>query len=108
YFGGLDGSYSNATLGATGYNPSVDSDTAATFGTVVFPVHNSFVDGIQGIDFAAPTNTTVALSVEAWVLNGATGGQITDAGIVTQGYGGGGEQFNLDCGSSGASHKFRF
>jgi len=41
--------------------------------------------------------------VEAWV-NGGT--QTTDAGIITKGYGNGGEQFNLDCGGSG--HAFRF
>jgi hypothetical protein len=105
YFGGHNGSYSNTVLGASGYNPALDTDTAAQFGT--FAAIDSFAGAIQGIDFSAPSNNAVAFSVEAWVL-GTGIPQTSDAGIVTKGYGGGGEQFNLDCGSSGASHKFRF
>ncbi|HSU53662.1 MAG TPA: LamG-like jellyroll fold domain-containing protein, partial [Candidatus Dormibacteraeota bacterium] len=106
YFGGLDGTYSNAVLAATGYNPLVDTDTAATFGTQTFPPDNSYVDNIQGINFATPTNTSGAFSIETWVLNGQAGGQISGAGIVTKGFGGGGEQFALDTGAPGA--RFRF
>jgi hypothetical protein len=53
------------------------------------------------VDFATTGNA--AFAVEAWV-NGPA--QTTDAGLITKGYGGGGEQFNLDCGAG--SHAFRF
>jgi hypothetical protein len=106
YWGGLDGSYSNTVLGSSGYNPSLDPNTAATFGTLVSPVHNSFVDAIGGIDFSAPSNTSRGFSIEAWVLNGLTGGQLNGAGIVTKGYGGGGEQFLLDTGAGNSAFRF--
>jgi hypothetical protein len=53
------------------------------------------------INFA--TSGSATFSIEAWVNAGA---QSADNGLVTKGTGGGGEQFNLDCG--GASHAFRF
>src|SRR5581483_1895168 len=53
-------------------------------------------------DFAATNNGT--FSVEVWAKGAA---QTTDAGILTKGTGAGGEQVNLDTGSS-ASHFFRF
>ena len=53
------------------------------------------------VDFGTAGNAV--FSVEAWVNGGS---QTTDAGLVTKGYGSGGEQFNLDCG--GDSHAFRF
>ena len=108
FYGGLDGVYSNAVLGVQGYNPSVDSDTAAAFGTFVSPADNSYVDAIPGIDFSTPSNTSAGFTIEAWVLNGVTGGQSAGAGIVSKGSGGGGEQFCLDTGAGGASHTFRF
>jgi len=103
YMGGHNGQYSNTVLSVEGYNPTDDPDTAARFGD--FGILDSYVGEIYGIDFASPTNTTVALSVEAWV-QGATQPQTSDAGIVTKGTGGGGEQFNLDTGGGG--HSFRF
>jgi hypothetical protein len=106
YWGGMDGTYSNTVLGSIGYNPSLDSDTAATFGTLVSPAHNSYVDNINGIDFSAPSNNSKAFSIECWVLNGSASGQTAGAGIVTKGSGGGGEQFLLDCGSG--NNAFRF
>lgn len=106
YMGGHNGVYTNTTLGVTGFNTNADPDTAALFGS--FAPVDSFVGQIQDINFAAPTNTSKSFSVEAWVLNNPSTVQDSDAGLVTKGFGGGGEQFNLDCGSSGASHKFRF
>jgi len=44
-------------------------------------------------------------SVEAWVYGGF-GIQTFGAGIVTVGYGGGGEQFALDCGGTGSAFRF--
>jgi hypothetical protein len=98
YIAGNNGAYTpKVALGQTGYN-LIDTHPAARFGMLA--ASNSCVTKIQ-VDFA--TSGNAAFSVEAWV-NGGT--QTTDAGIITKGYGSGGEQFNLDCGGSG--HAFRF
>ena len=98
YISGNNGIYTPAvSLGQPGNN-QLDSFKAAGFGHL--SSINSCVTNIA-IDFATAGNAT--FSVEAWV-NGGT--QTTDAGLVTKGYGGGGEQFNLDCG--GNNHAFRF
>lgn len=109
YWGGQNGVYTNTTLGQAGYTanntPNTDpTETSAEFG------FNSSQDsdayGIGGVDFSTPTNFTATFSVEAWV-NGYQ--QTKDAGIVSKGWGNGGEQFNLDTGSDSlASHGFRF
>jgi hypothetical protein len=99
-WGGHDGQYANAILGVFGYNTN-DPDSAVAVG--VLNGTDSYVGNIQGIDFSTFANNAT-FSVEAWV-NGGT--QIAGAGIVTFGYGSGGEQFNLDTGSGGA-HAFRF
>jgi hypothetical protein len=96
--GGHDGTYYNTVLGVPGYNTN-DTDTAVQFGNPI--TTDSYVGDINGIDFAATTNTAT-FSVEAWVNGGI---QATDAGIVTYGYGSGGEQFNLDTGNT---KRFRF
>ncbi len=105
YAGGNNGVYTNVLLGQSGYNTISDpGTTAAQVGS--FATAESGALGIAAPDFSAPTNTSRAFSVAVWV-NGAA--QSTDAGIVTRGYGAGGEQFNLDCGgNTGASHAFRF
>jgi len=99
-WGGHDGQYFNANLGLTGYNTN-DPDFAVGVGQLS-PI-DSYIGNIQGIDFSTFANNAT-FSVEAWV-NGGT--QIAGAGIVTFGYGSGGEQFNLDTGSGG-THAFRF
>jgi hypothetical protein len=99
-WGGHDGQYTNAILGVSGYNTN-DPDFAVAVG--VLNGTDSYVGNIQGIDFSTFANNAT-FSIEAWV-NGGT--QIAGAGIVTYGYGSGGEQFNLDTGSGGA-HAFRF
>jgi hypothetical protein len=86
--GGHDGQYFNVSLGEFGYNTN-DTDTAVEVGT------------IEGIDFST-FNNDATFSVEAWVNGGS---QFNGAGIVTYGYGSGGEQFNLDTGNGG---RFRF
>jgi hypothetical protein len=88
-------------LGQPGYKFS-DARTAAVFGALA--QSNCYVGGIP-IDFS--TSGNAEFSVEAWV---AAGPQISDAGIITKGYGGGGEQFTLDTGSDGGipTHAFRF
>jgi Concanavalin A-like lectin/glucanases superfamily/Immunoglobulin I-set domain/Immunoglobulin domain len=110
YVGGHNGDYISVLNEQPGYNPLLDSDFSSGFGGAASATQDSHVGNIQDINFAAPTNNTVALSVEAWV-NGS--GQSVDAGIITKGYGGGGEQFDLDTGGnpSGATpslHTFRF
>jgi Concanavalin A-like lectin/glucanases superfamily/Immunoglobulin domain len=99
-WGGHDGQYSNVNLGLPGYNTN-DPDFAAGVGQL--SPTDSYIGNIQGIDFSTFANNAT-FSIEAWV-NGGT--QIAGAGIVTFGYGNGGEQFNLDTGSGGA-HAFRF
>jgi hypothetical protein len=103
FWGGHSGIYTNTQLGIASYNPTEDPDTAAAFGTGSTP---SDVDQVQGFNFASPTNTSVALSVEAWIrgtLNQTAGG-----GIITYGYGGGGEVFGMDCGGAGTAVRFFF
>ena len=106
YIGGNDGTYTNMILAAgSSYDPVYDPTfMSAEFGFAA--AMNSDASGIMGIDFSA-TNAGKAFSVEAWV-NGFT--QSKDSGIVSKGYGSGGEQFDLDTGSDGGtpSHAFRF
>ena len=111
YLGGNDGVYTNAFLAQMGYsfglanqygNASLATDPATTsayFGTTLSSV-DSDVYGVAGIDFAAPTNTSRTFSIAAWV-NGATT-QVSGAGIISKGYGSGGEQFDLDVYNNGA------
>jgi hypothetical protein len=111
YVGGNDGLYTNCFLGLAGYNPVEDpSDTSAQFGESA-DLGDDFGDslafGIQGINFGSPANTSKAFTIEAWA---SPFEQNSDSGIVTLGWGSGGEQFNLDCGSDSAptTHGFRF
>ncbi|MFO1513704.1 MAG: LamG-like jellyroll fold domain-containing protein [Verrucomicrobiota bacterium] len=97
YLSTNNGTYTAAVLGQPGYK-LVDTHTSARFG--ILAASNSCVTNIA-VDFA--TSGNAAFSVEAWVNGGS---QTTDAGLVTKGYGSGGEQFNLDCGGGG--HAFRF
>jgi hypothetical protein len=107
YVSGNDGMYTNCFIGYPGYNPVADpSDTSAQFGEAD-DLGNDFGDslvfGIQNINFAAPTGSNVAFTVEAWAQGFV---QNYDAGIVSVGYSGA-EQFNLDTGAD-PGHKFRF
>jgi hypothetical protein len=100
YVGGNNGIYTNALLQQTGYSGN-DTNMAVQFGAL--GASDSFVGQITNIDYSTPLNSSVAFSVEAWVLGGA---QSFDAGIISKGAGGGGEQFNLDTG--GTARAFRF
>ena len=103
YVGSHNGKYTNVVLGVPGYNPPIDPDTAVAFGQR--PNTNpAYVGGVTGINFQSPTNVPKAFSIEAW-MQGVTV-QADDAGIVSLGIGGGGEQFNLDAG--GTAHAMRF
>jgi hypothetical protein len=95
-----NGVYINAILNQPGNN-LVDTHRATRFGATI----NSYVGAIP-LDFGTTnytSNTNGQFSVECWVNGGP---QTTDAGIIAKGTGGGGEQFDLDCG--GANHAFRF
>jgi hypothetical protein len=107
FVGGHSCLYNNTQLGQTGYEP-FEADTAAGFGILL--ASNSYAgeidnsaSGVPNIDFAQPVGGNAALSVEAWVNSSAA--QTSGAAIVAKGYGSGGEQFDLDMGSSG---NFRF
>jgi len=95
--GGNNGSYNSTQLGQPGYN-LVDTHKSARFGFLAS--QNSYVGGIP-IDFGSAANQS--FTVEAWVKGNVPG---TDAGLITKGTGGGGEQFNLDCGAGGHAYRF--
>jgi predicted alpha-1,6-mannanase (GH76 family) len=97
YVGTNNGTYSNVQLGQPGHR-LVDTHTSARFG--LLSANNSCVTNIN-LDFATTGNAV--FTVEAWVNGGA---QTTDAGLVTKGFGSGGEQFNLDCGGPGRAFRF--
>ncbi|HXC35492.1 MAG TPA: LamG-like jellyroll fold domain-containing protein, partial [Candidatus Acidoferrales bacterium] len=95
YVGGNDGIYTNCQLGFPGYDPlSEPSDSSAQFGEIDdlgSDFGDSLAFGIEGVNFGTPAGTSGTFSVEAWVSGyiQTTAG----AGIVTLGYGGGGEEF---------------
>lgn len=109
YWGGNNGIYTNVNLGLPGYNPSETNETSVQLGALAFA--NCMAYNIPlNVDFAAPSNSSSSFSIECWV-NGVV--QTTDAGIVSKGLGGGGEQFNLDTGNDITTgtitvHNFRF
>jgi len=103
YLGGNDGIYTNVTLGVPGYaqglatqnnySPATEPGlTAAQFGG--FPPIDNYAGQIAGLDFSGPVNSTHAFSITVWV--NALQFLPNGAGIVTKGYGNGGEQFDLD------------
>lgn len=97
YVSGKNGVYNKVQLGQPGYN-LLDTHLAARFGYLAN--NTSLVTNIP-IDFA--TSGNAAFSIEAWVKGGP---QASDSGLVTKGYGSGGEQFNLDCGGPGRAFRF--
>lgn len=109
YIGGRNGYYTNAIINVPGYNPVVDTDTAASFGPS--GAINSFVDQILDVDFSRPTNVNGSFSIEAWV---AAAPQAANAAVVSKGYNGilnagtgtGTEQFVLDVVGSPAVYRF--
>ncbi|MDE3067949.1 MAG: hypothetical protein KGJ60_10420 [Verrucomicrobiota bacterium] len=105
YWGGNNGTYTNVTLEQAGYNPTGEpSETSAQFGFLSFS--NSMVFDIpSSVGFGAPSTSNSSFTIECWV-NGY--GQTADAGIVSKGTGGGGEQFDLDTGANDPAHDFRF
>ncbi len=100
YAGGHNATYTNVVLGFPGFSSISSTDTAVQVGS--FVVSNSYAGeinqsggGLANINFATATGGNAELSVEAWVSVTNTT-QIGGSGIVTKGYGNGGEQFDLD------------
>jgi hypothetical protein len=100
YVGGHNGAYTNVVLGFPSFSSISSTDTAVQIGS--FVASNSFVgeinqssSGVANVNFAAPSGGNAELSVEAWVSVTNTT-ETAGAGIVTKGYGNGGEQFDLD------------
>jgi hypothetical protein len=124
FVGGHNALYTNMVLGLPGFSSLSSTDTAAEFGVfsniyvttgitgttnggVTNNIVNSYAgeidqsgSGLSKIDFATPAGGNAEFSVEAWVTvfeNVKTNlAQVGGAGIVTKGYGNGGEQFDLD------------
>jgi len=100
YVGGHNGAYTNVVLGFPNFSSISSTDTAVQVGS--FSTNNSYVgeinqssSGVANVNFATPSGGNAELSVEAWVMVTNTS-EIAGAGIVTKGYGNGGEQFDLD------------
>jgi hypothetical protein len=100
YVGGHNGAYTNVVLGFSGFSSIVSTDTTVQVGT--FATNNSDAveidqsgSGVPNVNFATPSGGNAELSVEAWVMVTNTT-EPAGAGIVTKGYGNGGEQFDLD------------
>jgi hypothetical protein len=110
YAGGLNTVYSNCFIAqpSSGYDslfsPQTDpTDTGATFGT--YASSDSYAgNGSTFLNFATPNGSNAVFSIEAWAYGAS--GQIPGAGVVTLGYGNGGEQFNLDTGAAGGKWRF--
>jgi hypothetical protein len=65
-WGGDNGLYTNTILAQAGYNPTTDpTETSAEFGFI--SISDCDADGIAGVDFSAPANSSAPFSVEAWV-----------------------------------------
>lgn len=109
YWGGNNGIYTNVVIGQEGYNTGETNETSVLFGAASSTFWDCDVYAIPtNVDFSAPTNDNSDFSIEAWVKGYA---QTVDAGLVSKGWGGGGEQFDLDCGNDSVStqlHSYRF
>ena len=111
YAGGLNATYTNATLGQPGYTslftPQTDpTETSVQFGQGMNDM-NKFAGWANYQDFGTPAGSSRSFSVEAWVQ--PNGSQFSDGGIVAIGYGYGGEQFAIDTGGRvAAGRTYRF
>jgi hypothetical protein len=107
YVGGYNGLYTNTILAyATPYDPTTDPTEGDAPGFGIETTNNSYVGWIPtNVNFAAPTNVNGEFSVECWLQEYEV---LTDAGVVSLGYGNGGEEFALDCGGNDPAHDLRF
>jgi hypothetical protein len=110
YAGGLNATYTNCLIAQpnSGYDslfsPQTDPlETGATFGT--FASSDSYAGNVSSfLNFATPNGSSAAFSIEGWAYGAS--GQTVGAGVVSLGYGNGGEQFNLDTGATGGKWRF--
>jgi hypothetical protein len=107
YVGGYNGIYTNVELDyAPSYNPTTDPTEGDAPGFGIASANNSYVGSIPtNINFATPTNVNAEFSVECWLQETAL---FNDNGIISLGYGNGGEEFALDCGGHDPAHDLRF
>ena len=114
YVRGNDGVYTHTLLAQTGYSDGVATQhgytpatepglTSAWFGGNGLSGNNCDANGIAGIDFSAPANTSVGFTVEAWAKG--TGQSTANSGIASKGYGSN-EEFILDTGAANRCYRF--
>ena len=114
YARGNDGIYTNTILAQSGfsqdlatefsYSPATEpSLTSAWFAGNGLSANNCDVNNIAGIDFSAPTNTSVVFTVEAWAKG--TGQATVNTGIASKGYFNN-EEFTLDTGAANKCYRF--
>ena len=97
---GNNGVYTNVNLDQDGFNPTIDTNgTSVEFGLDDNGINNMVYGIPTNVDFSSSGNSS--FSVEAWVKGYSE--QLSDEGVISKGYGGGGEQFSLDTGSDGAT-----
>ncbi len=105
YVGGYNGTYTNVSLGQTGYSAQTDPlETSPFFGDGF--TANSLVENIPtNLTFAVPNGGNGEFSVEAWINEYflVAGDQ---GPIIAYGYGSGGEQFCLDTGAASSGLRF--
>ncbi|HTV41627.1 MAG TPA: LamG-like jellyroll fold domain-containing protein [Candidatus Sulfotelmatobacter sp.] len=109
YAGGNNGIYTNVYLANNGaysdpgYNSILDpSDTAALFG--YYAANNCDANAVgTNIDFGAPSGSNAEFSVQCWVNFYTT----NTCGLITKGFGDGGEEFALyDDNNGGTNYGF--
>ena len=99
YIGGNNGTYTNAYLDyASPYHVNSDPTEGNAPGFGILTTNNSYVGLVPtNINFAAPTNVNAEFSVECWLQEYLV---YDDNGVISLGYGNGGEEFALDCGGN--------
>ena len=117
YINNNNGIYTNTELGNLPNNLRDTNAASAEFGNLAFQDCDVFA--IPNVNFSAASGTNKNFTIECWAKGQAL--QTVDAGLVSKGYGSGGEQFIIDCGSDGTTassggntvanpydHSFRF
>ncbi len=107
YVGGYNGLYTNVELSYTApYDPTTDPTEGSAPGFGILTTNNSYVGWVPtNVNFATPTNVNAEFSVECWLQEFLV---FDDNGIISLGYGNGGEEFALDCGGNDPAHDLRF
>ena len=111
YAGGYNGNYTNVAPGCG--QPTVQGYSSATEPLEMAPIFGNVSGGNNKVgyvptylNFGASAGSTTSFSIEAWFTDYF---QQNEGCLVTLGYGNGGEQFNLDMGSTiGSQYYPRF